>query len=407
MLPPLLQGPAKKNLALRHVEYVFHCLLGIDFVSYPDETDIYAAKNDGAGRPFEFRLEKDENNSVIAYGKNGQRYNLSLALEHANLGYFQLTESEHDRSIIKRCEVLLGTTAEGSIANILTSDIGKSADKNATGIPCYVAEQAAIKIYTGNRYEKINELLRGKPPRHESIGDTTKTIIQSLLAISGTNKNINAKAFKQKSHLFRSEGTLPDDMFMRMKTAGQIVRRSGLLSFTTKANLRNKKNMLRLRSQTQWQGSVAHISLHENESETLFPPSYVRFTGFNPNGSDSNLFSAQIIRGVCVDWQDNYLTTLAMQDAHRILKKPYKNSINPRFGIARHNHALAHHIRASFLIEPTMEYFKQHAADENLRKFCDTLQPSEIIIKQAHCLLNLQYNNKIVYVNLNQLRCPA
>ncbi|MDF1759128.1 MAG: SidE phosphodiesterase domain-containing protein [Coxiellaceae bacterium] len=378
-LIPLHQGPTKKNLALRHVEYIFHCLLDVDFVSYPDEDDHYAPKNDGAGRPLTFRLEKTEFDFIIAHCKNGQSYNLSLALKHANLCYFQLTESAHDRDIIKRCETLLGYTNEAKLAKDLKSSIGGGAES----IPCYQAEKSAIWKYTGSLHTAMNALLRGTPTS-DSVADIRNNFVISLLAISGANKNIHAERFGERAHLTRGERSLPVDIFTRMQTAGQIIRRSGLLSFTSEASSRREENRLQIISNHQWQGSVAHFSQYKSESEVLFPPSHLRFIDYNRGSIHrGNHFNTQLVRGVCTDYLDDYHTTKAMQQALDILKKPYKNSPDPWCGIARHNHALAHHIRASFLIEPTINYFKQHAAEEDFKTFCDSLQPNEVIIMKV------------------------
>ncbi|MDF1796264.1 MAG: SidE phosphodiesterase domain-containing protein [Coxiellaceae bacterium] len=379
-LPTLHHGPSKKNLALRHVEYILHCLLDIDFVSYPEEGDHYTAKNDGAGRPPTFRLAKDENNYIIAHCKNGKQYNLSLALKHANLCYFQLTESEHDRNIIRRCETLLGTAPNTDSANKLSSSIGRNTTGATQNVACYLAEQKAIFEYTGSRYQHMNELLRGAPSG-ENIGDLPKIIISSLLAISGVNKNIHANAFEESKQLIRGENELPDDMLARMQTTGAIIRRSGFLSFTNKTGSRDESNRLVIQSQHQWQGSVSHISAYQDENEVLLPPSHLRFNGvYRDDTSGRSHFSTQIVRGACADWLDEYQITLAMERAFTILKSPYKNGFDARFGIPRHNHALAHHTRASFFIQPVIDYFKLHAEDPSFKIFCDTLQPNEFIM---------------------------
>ncbi|MDF1795101.1 MAG: SidE phosphodiesterase domain-containing protein [Coxiellaceae bacterium] len=373
----LHQGPVKKNLALRHVEYIFHCMLGVDFVSYPGEGDSYATKANEAGEPFGFRLGKNPNNFIIAYCPNGQAYNLSLALKHANLCYFQLTESEHDLRLVKQCEKLLSVNAEGKVADKLVTQIGDH-------LPIYAAEQESIRRYTGFDHDSFNKLLRGAEV-YGNVGYFRKIFMRSMLAVSGTNKNIYSRDADKRSVLIRNEHILPDGMLMQMKIANQLVRRSGLLSFSENGIFGVKrKNKWRLQSDRQWQGSVVSVSSSPSEKEVLFPPSYVRFVDFQPDiSTGKNIFTTQIVRGVATGYQENYIIELAVQIAFEILKRPYKDAKDARFGVARHNHALAHHIRVSMLIEPVIDYFKQFAADAGFKDFCTTLQPEEVIIMKV------------------------
>lgn len=374
----LHQGPVKKNAALRHVEYIFHCLLGVDFISYLSEGDYYANRTDGAGIPFQFRLEKKTPNNAIAYCPNGQAYNLSMALKHANLCYFLLTDTAHDLNLIKQCEKMLGVKIEGKVANKLTSKIGGD-------LVVYAAEQAAITNYTGSGHSDYNELLRGKLAAWRDMDSVKQSFIRAMLAISGANKNLHPQSAIERPSLFRNEHTLPTAMLMQMKTANQIVKRAGLLSFSENGSYGcNRQHQWRLDSSLHWQGSVANISWISSEKEVLFSPACIRFTEFEPNAATGRItFTTEIVRGVATEFQDNYFITLAMNVASEILKQPYKEAPNPRFGIARHNHALAHHIRASVFIEPVIDYFKQFAADPKFREFCDTLQPEEVIMMKV------------------------
>ncbi|MDF1796268.1 MAG: SidE phosphodiesterase domain-containing protein [Coxiellaceae bacterium] len=375
----LHQGPAKKNLALRHVEYIFHCLLGVDFISHSSEGGRYKNKANHEGNPNTFKLSRNSSNQLIAFCPNGKTYNLSLALQHANLCYFQLTE--HDQHIISRCESRLDrpSAANATRATKLSSDIGKT-DDDRTRLPCYAAEQAAVNEYTGNEYSDINAFLRGEV-NGSSIEKNIRIFIKSMLSISGINKNIHFNDTDKRRTLIRGEDWLPKHLITQMKTTGRLVKRSGLISFSEKDLFPASSNKLLLQSNNQVQAGVASMAYDRSEREVIFPPTHMRFTAYKYDTRRSqNIFTTKIVHGVATDYHDEYLTTLAIENAFELLKMPYKDLPDRRFDVARHNHALAHHVRVSFYIEHVIEYFKHFAADNKCREFCDTLSPDEIIM---------------------------
>ncbi|MDF1795019.1 MAG: SidE phosphodiesterase domain-containing protein [Coxiellaceae bacterium] len=384
---PLHQGPSEKNVALKTVEYIFHCMIGIEYISHSlYEAELYAVKYNEAGNPLPFTLEKNDKDHWIAHCPNGRRYHLSLALKHANFDYWMLNESSKSLEIIKRCERELSRSVvdgEAKPADKMTTDIGNSEDI----MPLYAAEQAAIEKYTGVEYKKINSLLRAMPFRYTQA-ILEETFICAMLMISGINKHRSASDYEQRKVLTRHErNDLPKDMFERMKTKNQITLRAAPISFSEEKDcevFNDRKNTLQITNAQQRQASVKGFSFHPKEKEVIFPPTNLKFTSYKEQPDSKRCtFSAVIVHGVEVEYHQQYLLELAQHEAYDILVIPYKESRNPRFGIARHNHALAHHMRVSMLVVPVIEYFRQHAAADGFKSFCDHLTPQEVVIMQV------------------------
>ncbi|MDF1761739.1 MAG: SidE phosphodiesterase domain-containing protein [Coxiellaceae bacterium] len=374
---PLAEGPSQKNLALQHVEYIFQCALQCEQISVDRYGERYAPRNYEAGRPIEFALENKGDGLVIAHCPNGRHYNLSAALKHANFAYFMLQDDDHSLEMIRLCEERLGYV-DGGVGNP-----ADTLENCIEGMPVYQVEQQAIRQYSYTSFVSMNALLRAQAVEL-SDSKLEKTFINCLLAISGTNKNIHIKDEESKRVLTRYENEVPDEMTQRMQTANQLLLRSGLLSFSEKEINTFNKRSNKIVLQDVNASSIAGISAHPAEGEVLVQPAYLRFTSYQSNPKNtSQVYHAQVVTGVATEYVDEYFLELAMQDAFHILQQPYKEGADSRFGVARHNHALAHHVRAAILIDPVVDYFKQHAASEAFRHFCYQLTPEELQIMKV------------------------
>ncbi|MDF1655104.1 MAG: SidE phosphodiesterase domain-containing protein [Coxiellaceae bacterium] len=377
---PLHQGPSQKNRALKNVEYIFHCLLGVEYTSNTlFEAELYAKKYDESGKACEFSLVKNSHKLVVAHCPNGRSYNLSLALKYANMAYFMLDNSVEAKALIAKCELILGRSADAEaakIADTLTTEVGDYV--------VYDAEQAAIKHYTGESCAVMNALLRAMPIESLSV-NLSKLFIHCMLAISGTNKNIHFDKRPERAVLTRHEAKLPEEMLKRMKTQNQMTLRTGLLSFSENdTTFDTHENRLVIKDTHQHRSPIANVSYHKSEMEVLFLPSYLRFTSYEEDKSaHKNIFTADIVTGVATEYVDGYTVELALLDVHTILTQPYKDGRDVKFGIARHNHASGHHVRKCILIEPVVDYFKRHAADESFRHFCHHLTSDELLMMKV------------------------
>ncbi|MDF1654893.1 MAG: SidE phosphodiesterase domain-containing protein [Coxiellaceae bacterium] len=389
---PLAQGPSTKNQALRDVEYIFQCLLGVEHISVEQYGEHYAPRNDSTGSPFNFQLNNINSGSITALCPNGQTYNLSLALKHANLNYFMLQDDTHSQDIIKQCLIKLGAAPDAAIAkpaDRLYSDIGRALDEpTTTGLPIYASEQAAIKLYSSKQYKKMNALLRAQP-----YGFTTtsleKTFIECMLAISGVNKNIRfgAVTATDRSVLTRYEGKLPITMHERMKIPGQTVLRPGFISFSEKnpsGAFHGYPSAIVINNAKQQQSTIEPIAVHKGELEITFVQPSIQITSYQIDQRIKKaVFNAVIVNGVATEYDNQYFIQLALTDAFELLKQPYKEMPDPLFGVPRHVHGPAHHVRASILVSPVINYLKRHGASKALREFCANLAPLEIQIMQV------------------------
>ncbi|MDF1796259.1 MAG: SidE phosphodiesterase domain-containing protein [Coxiellaceae bacterium] len=390
---PLRQGPSEKNIALKHVEYIFHCMLATEYIGDSKSRLEFEDRMDAAGVPYVFRFEKNAAEQVMAHCPNGRRYNLSLALQHANLNYFQLDDSEAAIALIKRCEEVMGRgVAQAAIADKMRSDIGRklpqhSRDVETKVMPIYAAEEQAIIQYTKEAdvdfgYKKVNALLRGMSCTY-GVDEIKQIFIRAMLVISGVNKNKRLSNCGERNKLTRHEGDLPLDILARMQTADQLVTRTGLLSFSKRSVFEHHKNRLVLENARQHQACIDNIAKYKVEREVLFPPSLFQVTSYDAEPGGKHVFHARIVSGVAEEYAQEYLLKVALQQAAVILQQPYKEREDKRFGIARHNHALAHHVRACVLVEPVIEYFKQHAESEEFKKFCDQITAFDLKIMQV------------------------
>ncbi|MDF1759637.1 MAG: SidE phosphodiesterase domain-containing protein [Coxiellaceae bacterium] len=394
---PLAQGPSTKNQALKDVEYIFQCLLGVEHISVEQYGEHYAPRDDSTGSPFNFQLNKINSDNITALCPNGQTYNLSLALKHANLNYFMLQDDAHSLDIIKQCLIKRGAAPDAAIAkpaDRLSSDIGRALDEpTATGLPIYASEQAAIKLYSSKQYQKMNALLRAQP-----YGFTTssleKTFIECMLAISGVNKNIRFEAVTatDRSVLTRYEGKLPITMFERMKIPGQTVLRPGFISFSEKipsGAFHGYPSAIVINNTKQQQSTIAPVAVHKGELEITFVQPSIQITSYQiDQESKKTVFNAAIVNGVATEYDNQYFIQLALTDAFELLKQPYKEMPDPLFGVPRHVHGPAHHVRASTLVPPVINYLKKHGASKALKTFCASLTPLEIQIMQVMMLFS-------------------
>lgn len=382
---PLPQGPSLKNRALRDVEYIFHCIIGAKFTSLASDRGRYLEATDAGGAAPAFSMSINSSGHVIANCPNGKQYNLSRALQYANLEYFKIDTSITEPNIIALCAATLGSPSITGPASKLTSSFGAAA--------CSQLEEDAIRNYS-HISSHYNTLLRGQPCvgtyyNHSTQYSLNKVVIESLLMISGVNKNIHIDGHSERSLLTRHEGTLPEELINEMKLDDHIVRRSGMQSYSCTQALTQYSNKLTIRDPRQSQGSIAHFSLYPGEKEVLFSPMHQRFTQFHSNEHNSGYhFESEIIHGVATEYNDQYTLMQATAFAYDRLKQPYTRSPDPRFGINRHNHALAHHVRACVYIDGVIDYFKQHASDEDFRKFCSEITPEELTIMQVMMLLS-------------------
>lgn len=378
----LPQGPSNKNRALKDVEYIFHCLLGLAYATTNEKDKIiYQSKTTEGGDTIGFKLIRERNGIFLAACPNGHIYNLSLALKHANLNYFILDESPHSLAIIQQCDALL--MDRPLLVRPLKSE-SRYLGIERSEMPIYTSEEEAIRYYTNNNYfSEMNSFLRGLP---NTISETAvkKIFVRCMLVMSGVNKNIAPRSEDEvMPPLFRRYGELPLSMDAKIKSKNRPFKQSGFSSFSKNCSIfRALKNVITIDSYNQC--PIAQISHIPSEQETLLPPSTIMVTEYDTNERlGEHHFKAKVVTGVATEYSQSYLIDLALHFSRAHLRQPYSDTPDPRFGIARHNHALAHHVRACMLVEPAIKYFKQHAKSAEFRTFCDNLTPEELIITKV------------------------
>ncbi|MDF1654494.1 MAG: SidE phosphodiesterase domain-containing protein [Coxiellaceae bacterium] len=373
----LPQGPSSKNRALKDVEYIFHCLLALDYPTTNEkDRTIYAPKLRENGEPCQLSIVKNSKDFFLADCPNGRRYNLSLALKHANFNYFMLDEGPHAQAIIHRCDAILtDRLLGGTVKNI---SVHRHVEQG--GMIFYFLEEQAIRDYTGDLYyQKMNALLRGKP-NEIPVQEVNNIFIRCMLAMSGANKNIDTRLTHKPPKLVRRDEELPIAMRAKMASTNRTINRAGFVSCSQGVGIfRGHRNTLTITDHHYL--PIAGIAIDPHENETLLPASTIVVTKHTSNTIDSeHYFEVKIVTGVATEYAQEYYLELALHSACIILANPFADLVDSRFGISRHNHALAHHVRVCMLVEPSINYFKQHATSEEFRKFCDHLTPDELII---------------------------
>ncbi|MDF1760194.1 MAG: SidE phosphodiesterase domain-containing protein [Coxiellaceae bacterium] len=362
---PLRQGPTRKHITLQRVEYILEVLLGL-----VDGIAVAGIRINQAGM-------------VVIDLSNGHSYNLSLLLKHADSNHFMLTDSERSRLFVKQCEKLLGKSEEDSRA-AESKEMASAIGGVSSVLPIYAVEADAIKRYTGKRYYvKMNALLRGMPLAAgiDSEDDLKRLFIDCMLAISGINKNVSFDNMANRQTLIRYESTLPTVTIAQMKAANQLVWRPGIFSFSEQHchAFNQYENIIVIKNRFQARNNVIAVSKHDDENEVPFAPSLLSVRSYQEDKTaGKHVFTAGIVHGVEQQHHNQYLIELALKAAFAILKQPYKKTPDPWYGIARHNHALAHHVRACLMVEPVVEYFMHHAVTKEFRDFCDTIMPKEL-----------------------------
>lgn len=373
----LRQGPVReKNKAHEDLEYVLFSMAG---VVYPDQTGEYKIAQ---GHAISANISRNTLGQILASCPNGKTYNLSCALRNANLDYFNLLPND-------RCLPLL----EKLQPDLKTANKLKGASKE---VPIYQIEQDAIARYKGPKeYKSMNALLRGSNSfidtnLKELSNDEIKSLfISSLLATSGTNKNvIEAKptgAEEPKKAINRNVGELPAGFYSQMVVGQGLQKFSGLTSFSEHSafDYYDKKITIDIPADVP---TIEGTSDSNIESEILFAPNKLLFfeqiIDPHTNIEGKQQFKATLIHGLVTETTDHYLSELALSEAYdKYLKNPYMDDdFYNRDGIDRPNHALAHHIRVVSYTEPVIDYFKAHAKDEKFKNFCENLSHHEIEI---------------------------
>ncbi|MDF1796446.1 MAG: ankyrin repeat domain-containing protein [Coxiellaceae bacterium] len=240
---PLHQGPSNKNRALKDVEYIYFCMMRLPYhTAGASELDkrIYQAKTLEDGELFTINIEKNARGHFLVTCPNGQTYNLSLALKHANFDCYMLGDDDASKSIVRESERYAFHTEEDYLAQpwgvLAPSGIGQPPQPEQRHIATYRAEEVAIGIYTQQDYIKINEFLRALS-NDIAVEKVKKILCISMLAISGVNKSIEVvDQDKVLPTLTRNVDSLPPAMLATMQSASGVVKKSGFGSFSRRSN---------------------------------------------------------------------------------------------------------------------------------------------------------------------------
>lgn len=355
-IPELTQGPSRANQALQDIERVFAALL----------TDAgHVAKG--------VTLSRDSGSGHLMVDLGWRQIDLSLAMQYANFEYFMVT----DQRLMDRCKRFLQASP--------TTRSVQQPHRLKSMRPLYDVELRALKTYTTDsgslNYNHINAMLRDKGATTIKTQTTwVRELLTALLVISGCNKNIMLGPGHSAKYVNRIEkrSLLPKVMTYYHRY-GEIVRRRGLISTTE-----SKEAIVYGDSHVMFvpghQGSIAAVSRYPAEKEVLYPPSLTQVVG-EKGGRQIERF----VHGCEVEKYDWYNASAALTAAHAQLKRPYKHRSDMLYGIARHNHALAHHARTTCLAEISSDYLAAFLHDDAIRDVLNNLslkqqQAIEIIL---------------------------
>ncbi|MDF1761210.1 MAG: SidE phosphodiesterase domain-containing protein [Coxiellaceae bacterium] len=333
----LEQGPVTKNKALTDVELILSKLLRADGRS---GTNIHMYV-DG------------ETDHFIAAIRGGRTINLSLALKHANFEYFFI-----DGDLVQRCKRYLTKESSARLSKAICLSSG------IPGRAISDIEERAIHEYTTNdHFPYINALLRGKTFDDSGV---VFYFILAMLAISACNKNIVAGAKAPFHYRYEEKHGLPVVM-REYARPGKIFKRNGMISTTAVAMPPHERFF------PGHQKPITEVSMFGRECETLYPPSHVRVMV-----GEDGVKTERFVTGVAVAAYDHYEVELALTEAYRHLRKPYRDRQERVLGIERPNHALAHHVRGVCIADAVIAYFKEHAKSAAFREFCSQLTTDDV-----------------------------
>lgn len=356
VVPALKQGPSRPNQALLDVQRVFEALL-------TKRGDIAVG----------VAIERDRTSGHLMVDLGWRKVNLSLALQFANFEYFSVTS----QSLLDSCKRFLQQSP--STRAVLQPHLLKAMR------PLSDIELRAVRQYTLDsgelNFTHINAILRDKGASTTKPHKTwVRELITALLVISACNKNIVANRRHSEKFVSRIEkrSLLPKLMAHHHKR-GEVVRRRGLISATesSKAIVYGDSHVMFASGN---QGSIASVSRYPAEKEVLYPPALTQVIG-EQGGKQIERF----IYGYASHDYDWYNISAALTAAHDYLKRPYKDRMDVRYGIARHNHALAHHVRTVSLAEHSRLYLAAFMTDDKARDVLNRLsdrqhQAIEIIL---------------------------
>lgn len=371
-----LQGPVQENKALKDIQLFLQQLVTAD-----------------SG----LKLHRNAQDKIIARFADGREINLSLALRCANLEYLRISAEQRAMmtELVRRFDLKAGDSS------VLHSDL--------EGEVVYAAEQQAITDYTKDDYKWMNALLRGVavPKEPEALkvdANLAKFVVRALLVISGTNKLISMdadfvldddseddsdddevkRADAQQRFVYRCTGALPESMVRRLNitpkahsvvTVDSRIRLNGMISTTQEEEGKNigDGDWYRFKFAAGHQRCIEDISDNASEREHLFAPHSVHVTKRQASKHNSGVqyfYDLEWLGGLAADQPYRYAVELAYQRIAKRLAEPYVDSPDPLFGVVRHNHALAHHIRKAHYLQPVLNYFAKHAKDRAVKEFC-------------------------------------
>ncbi len=347
----LAHGPSKPNLAHLDVQYIFNSFLRLDHPTAKHDTK-YAPRLAVDGEEHEFSMSRNDNNEVLAHCPNAKTYNLSSALAHANLNYFILDDSAHDKKILKRCLTSLGKKQVH-----ITRHLRKYQRETNSALPIHLLELYAIQRYTSDLFHKeMNRLLHGKPMQIPYID---KFFIMAMLAISGTNKNISARKRSRYTHIKRYEQQRAG-LFHHQLLAGKVVHLTGLNSFTEcnelhRGGYKDRSNRFYINGSFVQHNSIKSICSFMGEEEVLLPPTHLTLIKERTEGNKQHIY-VQPLHGRATEGIDSYAIECAWQQ-------------------------LADHTADSATL-PTLENINHTSIDDNLEQYEHRLQPLDLTISK-------------------------
>ncbi|MDF1760235.1 MAG: SidE phosphodiesterase domain-containing protein [Coxiellaceae bacterium] len=374
----LLQGPSQKNRAHRDIEYILHCVLGLAFTAVPSDHGRYDAVGEGDNNA---TLAIGKTNHLMATCSNGVTYSVSLALKYANLYHFILDPLKYRDVLLALqanvCE-RLEEAGEAKTDELLMSDMGSMIGNSDDPLLVTQIEIDAINKYTSEYFALMNNLLRGHPLGESNITGLEVILCQALLVVSAANKLVDPS--QRDSSVVRYEGAVPLSIELAM-AKGVPVRRGGMNSYS--ANVKGAEAFRHHQSKIVLHGTLfASISQHSavpTEVEHLLPPLHLQVDE-SQEVDGQMIYTAHAVHGVLVDNADEYTVDMALYQVATIVKNAYEDKPDPLFGVNRHNHALAHHIRVVSYVDAVMLYFSHHAVDPKFKQYCNTRVPAEINI---------------------------